>query len=71
MFGRKRGTWVRFDLVNPNAKIASFGTSCISTSAEAAGHLQSVVGSGRIAGINDRVIERPQIPQAAPEPVQA
>ena len=42
-----------------------------STSAEAAGHLQSVVGSGRIAGINDRVIERPQIPQAAPEPVQA
>jgi hypothetical protein len=71
MFGRKRGNWIRFDLVDPKAKITTLGTTCISTSAEVAGHLQSVIGSGHIAGINDRVIEKPQISRGTPEPAQA
>lgn len=71
MFRRRRGTWIRFDLKDPKAKITTLGTSCISTSAEAAGHFHSVVGSGQIVGIDDRVTGTPQIPQVEREPVQA
>ena len=71
MFGRKRGTWIRFDLKDPKAKIAALGTTCVSTSAEAAAHLHSVVSTGRIVGVDDRVTERPQMPQALYERVRA
>jgi hypothetical protein len=63
MFGRRRGTWIQFDSKDPKTKIVTLGSSCISTSSESAGHLQSVIGSGRIAGVNDRVKDAPQIPQ--------
>lgn len=71
MFGRRRGTWFRFDLKDPKAKIITLGTSCISTSAESAGHFQSVVCSGRIVSIDDRVKETPQISQAGRELARA
>lgn len=77
MFGRRhgtwfqRGTWFQFDLKDPKAKIITLGSSCISTSAESAGHFQSVICSGRIVGINDRIKEIPQISQAGREPVRA
>jgi hypothetical protein len=71
MFGRRRGTWIQFDLKDPKAKIITLGSSCISTSAESAGHFQSVIGSGRIAGVNDLVKDAPQIPQVGRELAQA
>lgn len=70
MFGRRKGTWIRFDLRDPKAKVTLLGTSCISTSAEAAGHFQSVISSGRIVSIDDRVIEKPQIAQVERELVR-
>lgn len=70
MFGRRRGTWFHFDVKDPRAKIIILGSSCISTSAESAGHFQSVISSGRIAGVNDLVKEVPQTPQAGRELVR-
>jgi hypothetical protein len=71
MFGRRRGTWIQFDAKNSDARTITLGSTCTSTSAESAGHFQSVISSGRIAGVNDLVKEIPQIPQARPELVQA
>jgi len=71
MFGRRRGSWIRFDLVDPKAKTITLGSSCISTSAESAGHFQSVICSGRIVGINDRVKETPQTSQDGREQARA
>jgi hypothetical protein len=45
MFGRKRGKWVTFDPVNPNARSVAFTTPCISTSAEMAGDFRTIIVS--------------------------
>jgi hypothetical protein len=45
MFGRRRGKWFKFDEVNPQSKSMTLVTSCVSTSAEMAGHFKSVVVS--------------------------
>lgn len=71
MFGRKKGTWIQFDSKNPKARVTTLGASCISTSAEAAGHLRSVISSGKIVSVNDRIRETHQNSLAEPEPAQA
>jgi hypothetical protein len=71
MFGRRRGTWISFDRKDSNAKTVTFGTTCISTSAESAGHYRSIQGTGRIVGVDDRIKDAPQKPQAESELVQA
>lgn len=71
MFRRRRGTWFQLDVKDPKTKIITLGSSCISTSAESAGHFQSVISSGRIAGVNDLVKEVPQIPQVGRELARA
>jgi hypothetical protein len=60
MFSRRRGGWVNFELRNPSAKVVRFATTCISTSAESAGHFVTVRSTGKIAGVNDKVKASPQ-----------
>jgi hypothetical protein len=68
MFGRRRGTWITFNLKDPKAKTARIGTACISTSAESAGHFHSTITSGRVAAVNDWLVSDPPI--APPQTVQ-
>jgi hypothetical protein len=71
MFGRKKGTWVNFEKRDPKAKIVRVETTCISTSAESAGHFHSAITNGRIVGVNDQITEKPQTSQADRELVPA
>lgn len=59
----RRGSWVNFELRDPNAKVVNLAQCCISTSSEAAGHFQTVRSTGRIVGINDTVKASPQTVQ--------
>jgi|HubBroStandDraft_2_1064218.scaffolds.fasta_scaffold2357562_1 hypothetical protein len=43
MFNRRRGKWISFDPLHPNAQSVALTTPCISTSAEMAGHFQTIV----------------------------
>ena len=64
---RGHGSWVKFELRDPNAKVVTLATSCISTSAESEGHYNSVRSTGKIVGINDTVKESPQTVQDGSE----
>ena len=63
MLNHRRGSWVVFELRDPNAKVVKLATSCISTSSESAGHYNTVRSTGRIVGINDTVKASPQTVQ--------
>ena len=63
MYGNKQGRWIDFSLRDPSAKIARLSISCISTSAESAGHFTTVLSTGKIVGINDTVTTLPQTSQ--------
>jgi hypothetical protein len=71
MFGNKQGRWIDFSLRDPSAKIAKLSISCISTSAESAGHFTTVLSTGKIVGINDTVTVSPQISQELLAPGKA
>jgi hypothetical protein len=56
----KHGAWINFELRDPKANTVKFSTTCISTSAESAGHFTTVRSTGQIAGISDKVTTSPQ-----------
>ena len=60
---RKRGSWVTFELRNPGAKVVALATPCVSTSAEATGHYNTVRSTGLIVMINSKVKASPQVVQ--------
>lgn len=60
MFSRRRGGWMNFEARNRSAKVVRFATTCISTSAESAGHFVTVRSTGKIASMNDNVKVSPQ-----------
>jgi hypothetical protein len=64
MFGRKRGKWVSFDPVHPNARSVAFATSCISTSAEMAGDFRTIVISLPEENAKDATAERRTVQDA-------
>ena len=55
MFRRRRGAWVNFGSRNPKEGTVLLASSCISTSAESAGHLTTVLSTGKIVGVNDKI----------------
>ena len=57
---RKKGSYLNFELRDPAATTVRFATTCISTSAESAGHFVTVRSTGKISGINDKVTASPQ-----------
>lgn len=60
MHNTKQGAYLNFELRDPAAKTVRFATTCISTSAESAGHFVTVRSTGMISGINDKVIASPR-----------
>lgn len=55
MSRRKNGSWINFEQRNPDAPTVHFSVTCISTSAESAGHFTSIQSTGKIVGVNDTV----------------
>lgn len=70
MYTSKHGSWIDFPLRDSAVKTVRISTSCISTSAESAGHFTTVRASGKIVAVNDELRESPQTVQAgaAPDP---
>jgi hypothetical protein len=66
MLNFKRGAWLNFELRDPKAGVVRLATSCISTSAESAGHYTTVRSTGKIVEITDRVTTSPQTSQGGP-----
>jgi hypothetical protein len=66
---RKNGYYINFGLRDNRAKtIRVSTTSCVSTSAECAGHYTTVRSTGRIVGVTDKVTASPQTAQDGAEP---